>query len=101
MIVRFALPERLARASEDQIGFPSSGPLQPLKHAAGPLPRPDQHMNVIAHYYEGAQIVHSLFTTAAKSFYYQIRHFQMFQEHRSQPGGIQITVHPHKRFASR
>jgi hypothetical protein len=70
MIVRFALPERLARASEDQIGFPSSGPLQPLKHAAGPLPRPDQHVDVIGHYDERAQIVKSFVAAASERLNY-------------------------------
>jgi hypothetical protein len=101
MIIRFALPEWLTGAREDQIRFPSGRPFQPLQDSAGLLPRPNQHMNVIGHYYEGAQIVASVVATAMESLYHQVRHFRAFQGHRSQPRGIQITIHPYEGFARR
>ena len=99
VIIRFAPPERFAGSPEQLISFPRSESFERLQQLTGRYLRKQQYVDMVCHDCKRSKPVVTKFRALEKRINNPLRDRVLLEEHRSGASGIQVPVHPNKRFA--
>jgi hypothetical protein len=99
MVVRFPLPERLARSAEYKVRPSGRNAFERLQQHAWRDHRQQQNVHMVCHDGKCSEIELAQFNAFEQRGNYQFRNSILSQEHRTGSSAIHIAVHPNKCLA--
>ena len=98
MIVGFALPELLAGAIEQSIGFARGSSFQRFEQLARRYRRTQEHVDMVRHNYERSELIMAEIGAFQKGVNDNLRNVFLPQEQRPRSCFIQVAIHPGECF---
>ena len=101
VIVRLALPKRLAGAIQRSVGIPCGRPLQRFQELSRTDDRQEQRVDVVRHDRERAELVMTQLDASVKRIDHDFSDRILRQKHWPAAPGIEISINPSEGFARR